>query len=818
LTYGIAWGVEPTDLRFLEGLRQRRLFELASDFCQQQLADPQLSDADRATLTIEFARCRAGQALNAAPREREPLWQEATKLLNDFVARYPNHPRRFLVQVQEALLLLARGELARQEAEVGAESEQARSTAREQIRLAARRLEDLEKELQRAIPGRGNARPGEEDLSSEQLASLLDDVRYQLARAYRNQALTYPAGSADRVNSLMQAVQRLGEVRRSVGEADPLYWPCRVDWLTCHRLLEKMSEAAQQLSEIESSKAPPKTRVEAAAERIRLLLATGRAEQAIQTISQGRMIQGVGSPELDLAHLEAFIALWKSTEAKSEANSAASWRGKAVAMTQKIEELHGPYWRRRADALLTGSAIGAATAGDLEILVRTARDHYLRKRWDEAVQAYDEAARQAQAAGDAPKAFELFYQAAAIEHERQNHVEAARRFRTLATAMPQHSTAAETHLLACFNLAQWARTDPTQLESYASALEEHLSLWPDEANQARLWLGKLRESQKRWDDAVAAYRGVTATHSDYETAVAGAARAWARLRESSEEPSKDRANQREDALRFFERIVFETTSEATATQVAAARTAALAAARLGLQDQTGDQANAERILKKALNLAPDAPAVWRTQVRGLLVLALAGQANRTEEAKAMLRDLASESPNELAALIENLATQMRASSPAARAQQAGLALQAIDLLGGAVSQLSPEDQLLVQRARAESLATTGRIKEAKDLYGELTRRHPQDVAIQVGYGELLLNATDAATRDAALRQWRLIAQRSRPRTELWWRAKYNVALLQFRAGEREQAAQLIRYLKEIPPGLENSPLQAEFLALLKQCE
>jgi hypothetical protein len=53
---------------------------------------------------------------------------------------------------------------------------------------------------------------------------------------------------------------------------------------------------------------------------------------------------------------------------------------------------------------------------------------------------------------------------------------------------------------------------------------------------------------------------------------------------------------------------------------------------------------------------------------------------------------------------------------------------------------------------------------------------------------------------------------------LRWQAKYNVALLLFQSGDREQAAQLIRYLKEVPPGLDDSPLKQDFLELLARCQ
>jgi predicted Zn-dependent protease len=119
---------------------------------------------------------------------------------------------------------------------------------------------------------------------------------------------------------------------------------------------------------------------------------------------------------------------------------------------------------------------------------------------------------------------------------------------------------------------------------------------------------------------------------------------------------------------------------------------------------------------------------------------------------------------------------------------------------------------------AQALVDAGRIEEASSEFQQLAQDHPQDALIQEAYGELLLKSDNSAGREAALRQWRIIAQGTRPRTERWWSAKYNIALLHFQSGDPAQAAQLIRYLQQVPPGLDDSPLKQELLDLLARCE
>jgi hypothetical protein len=229
-------------------------------------------------------------------------------------------------------------------------------------------------------------------------------------------------------------------------------------------------------------------------------------------------------------------------------------------------------------------------------------------------------------------------------------------------------------------------------------------------------------------------------------------------------------------------------------------------------------AQAERVLQTALDAAVNPPDAWRAEATSLLVVAMAGQPLRVNEAKTLLRTAAGSSPQSLWEMTQSLARLLDEAPPSSRSSLANLVLEACDLLGPVMPQLAAADQVSAQRIRAESLAAADKFHEARQLYEQLAKQHPRDGQIQQGYGELLLASDDPALRPAALRQWRIIAQGSRPRTERWWQAKYNVALLLYESGEREQAAQLIRYLQEVPPGLDDSPLKQDFLDLLKRSQ
>ncbi len=130
-------GAVAVDEQFVAGLLERRLFTLAELECQRQLAGADLSPRTRATWTVELIRIRALHATNSAPQQRGALWQAAHQAAGEFLSPHAENPRRVLVELQDALTYLAEGELARLEADVAVEPQDALVRARDMIREAA---------------------------------------------------------------------------------------------------------------------------------------------------------------------------------------------------------------------------------------------------------------------------------------------------------------------------------------------------------------------------------------------------------------------------------------------------------------------------------------------------------------------------------------------------------------------------------------------------------------------------------------------------------------------------------------------------------
>ncbi len=809
------------DERFLEGLRQRRLFELAEKHCVERLSEAQLPPVVQGDVAVELIRTYALHAANSPPDRREELWKLARSAAAEFQRQNPQHPRGILIRMQDALTLLSQGELARQELEAGAADPAAVDSACQALRDASKLLADLDKELSREIPLRRRGQPKPDELTADELTSLQHNTYHQLARAYRNQALLYEPKSADQVAGLTHASELLQEPLTVLGPEEPLAWQIRLDLALCQRLLGKWDAAKEQVEQMDREGVDPAVRLRCRAEAIRVELAAKDLRQTqvlLQEGLKGRTLEGATSADYDFALFEAQLALWRDAEQAKDKLTAKTLQEQTLNLAKFLDVTHGPYWGRRADQFLIRSQPGGAGAGT-EILSRAADSLYLKKEFDQAVAAYDRAAAQARTGGNAAGAFELAYKAALVQERRQKHGDAARRFRALAVALPAHQEAAAAHLRGAWNEAKEAARDADAEHAYVAMLAEQIATWPqsESAAQARLWLGKWHMGRKEWAPAVEAFAGVARESLHFPAAVATIAPCWQEHLRMIAAAGKKTDEEAERAAAWFEAAIMGAENRVPEKWTATDRLAALETAKILLDYRLDKYRQAESILQTALDNGGNAPAAWKAEVQSQLVLAIAGQSGRRDDALAMLDQIGQASPEQLLDLLAGLSAVISRSRKEVRPQIAGIQLQAADLLWPQRTKLTKSASLSLTRVRAEALAATGKRAEAMTAFAALAKENPDSAAIQEGYADLLL-AGDAASIQQSLDQWRRILSRAKPRDELWFKAKYSVAFAQFKLGDKKDAAAVLRYTLELPPGLGATVWQDKYEALLHECE
>jgi hypothetical protein len=803
------------DGTFVAGLRERRLFSLAESYCTERLANPQLSGVDHVELAVEAIRTYAEHALNSRGNQRDALWQMA----RDVAAKFneTDRPRAVLVKVQDALTVLARGELSRMEAEVSSQPDETLTSARETLHEAATALTKIDRELSETIPIRRRNPLRPDELSAEELTSLQNHVRFQLARAYKNQALCFPAGSSDRTASLTAAIDQLEQPLLQLAPGQSLYVDLRLEQIACLRLLGDLPGAAAYLKALSDSELSPQEQLHVRAERIRWQLASGEASEALKVIAEGRTIASTTLAELDFAFLETYVSLWKSAADRREQEEAGRWRDKSIATAKFVEQEHGAYWARRAELLLVRVGAGSGD-GSVDILRRTADDLYRKGNLEDALLAYDKAATAAMEAAATDQSFELAYKAALVLQQQKNYAEAATRFQKLAMAQKSHTHAANSHLLAIANVRQASAAAGKWFESYPELLREHLANWPgsDSASTVAFWLGEFESGRRAWREAIEAFSKVRPESENFASSVKELGECWLlRLEElrASTQPTAEELQQADDALR---QIIVGESGQLPSDWSPAAREAVLALSKIRLRYGGSDLAEIEGFLKASLAGSPAPSDAWRIAAESVLVGIVARQPGREADARQMLTQVGAASTNQLFALFQQISLLMEAASGSAQMDLAKLVIDVAKRLDANRDELEATQSLLVDQSRAKALAATGDVSAAFELFSQLAKEHSSNATVQEDFGHFLLDSDDKSYWQQALDQWRRVAARTRPRTDRWFHAKYSVALAQFKLNDKQGAAKLIRYL-QATEDLKRSGIEKEFDDLLSQC-
>ncbi|MFT5523109.1 MAG: hypothetical protein ACI9G1_000211 [Pirellulaceae bacterium] len=814
---------DETDNVFLKGLRARRLYELAELYCREQLARPEIDITTRAGLTIELMQVYSQNAGELSAADRPAIWQQANDAAEQFKSQYATHSRSLLVHTQQGLMLISQAELSRQEAEISANPSAAFNAALGLVRAAIPQLESVEKSIDAAVRD-AERRSDSHGLSPQELLSLQNHVRYQIARGLRCRGLCFPPESDDRVAAISEALNRLQKPLTMLAHDDPLVLQIRLDQAEYQRLLGALPRAQQIVTLLRQKNMPQQVQWLALVEAIRLEIANRQPQRALALIPPAE-VRMKAPAELDLAVLETMVALWRQANAEGNAPVEKQWQDRALSQVRYMDQSHGPYWGRRGQQILVGFAAnnsGGPNSGNAELLALTADDLYRKQRLDEAIDAYEKAASAAQAANDLDQTFILYGRAAKIEQLRSRFVRSSERWRQLALRMPTYARASQAHLMAVTDMVKVVRGDSSKADAYIALMDEHIAHWPRDptADQIRMWLGQAQESRLQWAQAIAAYQAVATNSPHLEQAVAAVYRNWLRYLNQQRDLGRDISKVSEQAARYFRALVLDSDQKLPRQWTKTHRIAAEAFARLQLMYLNTGFADVETILSAALQNSPQADPDWIASARMLLVVALANQPTRQTDARQILRQIGAQGgdPTQLIDLIDKLSELRKAAPDNMQLGLANLQLDAVTIVLPTRSRLASEDQLRLDRAHASSLSASGQRRQAMQLYDKLCKDYTKNGELQEEYAQFLLAGNDRESLQLALDRWRRVARGRKPNTDSWYRAKYHVASARYRLNEKEDVVKFIEYLFITSPGVKQSEWGPKMERLLQLCK
>lgn len=826
------------DAILLDGLRGRRMFDMAVKHCQMRLAD-ELPAKERASLVMELIKTQTTIAIFAASNERQPFWNQIDQTVEQFIQSAPvgsgPPPRTFLVRVQQALAHVAQASLIRQElaAELAPEADRERAIG--ELRVARKILEDLQFEIKDAIPERRRRQLQDGELTSKELLALTTNVRYQMAvcnlvraELYQNDA----TGRASRIDALGQVEEQLIAVGRGVTAGDPLWWNTSITRVNCLRLLERIEEANQVLIEIADYDVPEYLTGQLFEQKLRLAIAARDMKamrQLIQIVDNAQMQK---SPQLDLAKMETVIELALRSNGAADRQL---WMSEASKRTKQIERLHGGYWGRRAELVLinsigvesgvansnpnsrdplTSGSPSMTASTELDMLVRVAGEALRKKRYEDALKAFDRAIVMATSEGNASMILTLQVQAGQALESMGNHRDAGQRMIDSAERFPRDRVAAPAHLRGCWNVAQVINAQAGGSEEqgktkllFQKSLSRHLATWPDSAtaDQAAVWLAGQQLNVRQYMEAFETCLKVKPT-SDYfagavQTATQAADRYLARLSAS---------DQRREVVGFLRAIgELRQTLNRASEQAVRLRLSELHLVLLyGDLTMLGDVS----FLKSAaihptLGSAAKAPSI--------LTHLFARDAAPNEREDALTAVGRIDDVGTLTTVdryLGSIGDQVDSDRRRAGQElQLTVADRAIKVLGS--KDAEKPQRTVWQIRRAKLLTKLGKHQDAIRQFESLEKEFPRKADVKLMLARAMTEAYIKSDPAKPLRKWRTIAARLRSGSENWYEAKLNVVKLLVASGDDASAKKLLQFMK-VTPGWSGSLLADEFDQLM----
>ena len=806
------------ETQLLSGLRKRGLFEIAEYHCRNQLGREDLTPRERMQWTVEMVRTMAQEALNLPVDQRVVVWNRAVDTATRYITAHAVQAKSFTIPVatQAALALAKQGEFLRLEAVVARNPTTEMQGARDKLRVAAKELNELVQEVDVQLT-MATSTATDEALSQQELISIKQRLSFYLGSVYRNQAVTYPRGSGDRVAAMQRAISALKKPLSQLAAEDSLVVDIQIGLIGCHRELGQWPAAVGLLELLQKSTLEPSLQLRLRSEQVRLLLAQQDLQKCVLLLEGPRSVSGVTSPELDLARLDTYISLWHQASVEKSEEQRKRWEELTVAAVTAIEQEHGEYWGRRAELRLLEHAGSHGVPSNLDVLERTADELYRKEKFTDAVKAYDQTADLALAGGFDEIALKLSYKAALVVQQQGDLDEFINRLVTLALRLRKQPPAATIHMLAIRNIAAVMKDDAQRQLQFRQLLEEHLQFFTagTTVDQARVWLGALVQREGKWDEALALYVQVTTTHPQFIDVLQQLQLCWDQkwvaydAVELAQQPHPLIA-----VIDYCKSLMTTDDGQWLKLWDPVSRQAALVYGRFALRLPQPKYDEIEAILALAAHGEMKPDGKWLAAANTLRIVALVAQ-GRGAQAGELIQALGESSPQRWLEMLQELAAIAETAPMNVQQQIAKLQLDTISELQGKLGDVNVEYRLQWDLLQADASIMLGNAKSGYELYARIANRNLKRGDIQQRYAEaLLLSHAEVHLREALV-QWRRVLVGHRPRTDQWYAAKFALAETYIRLDEREEAHQRIRYLKATS-GLGNATWTKKFQELLNR--
>ncbi|MCP4462404.1 MAG: hypothetical protein GY819_06345, partial [Planctomycetaceae bacterium] len=233
--------LEPSiEVRTINGLTQRRLFDVATTYAETLLVSGQLDGRATVDITVALLDTLAKKAYQSS----DPAdWDNARKKAVTWEATNQS-PRKILISVQAALLEQLQIERWIRELELKLAGAETKALAVEAISNLVNRFSALQADIKTLLNRRPSPREEAEWFTANELLTLRYNIEYQRARTLLYRAALYnDAEDLNRNDVLTMVEGQLKSVLQSMSPSLPLWWTVQADRIALARKMRDYQSA-----------------------------------------------------------------------------------------------------------------------------------------------------------------------------------------------------------------------------------------------------------------------------------------------------------------------------------------------------------------------------------------------------------------------------------------------------------------------------------------------------------------------------------------------------------------------------------------------
>tara|TARA_R110001592_G_scaffold8400_5_gene46051 strand:- start:10955 stop:13582 length:2628 start_codon:yes stop_codon:yes gene_type:complete len=833
---------DPTHSYF-EGLRQRHLFGIAEGYCLNRLAQPRITDTERARYTLELIRTLAAHAMSTQGQEQEELWKRAEETIAEFSQEHSDWSDTNVFAAERARIAALKAEILYWQVKADPLNQTLRESAIRELTQAITRLIQAETRLSQLLKKSGAFKKFTV-LKTATIRDTLLDFQLLIAQTEMKRGDLYEANSPQRKAAVDAAEKWLEPLSRRATTLQ-LTWLSKLALIQCERIDGDTAGAARGIQALLKEKPPAYLNEPLFVESMHILLQEGKAQQAASQIIQYRQDHGSISSELGYLEITALIQLRKiALEKKQEALAAEIWQ-QVETRSNFLKQMQPGYWSQRAWMLVDQQHQVDQYGSQLSQSLKQAQLLYAQGKIEQAIEAYSKTAQQATDEGKGDLAFELAFTSASLQLQAKQYQEAAKVFQSLSRKYSTAPRAADAGLLAAWCLGQLytqSRTRSRRL-AYTTALEEVQKQFPGSKSdfEAGWMLARLEEARLQYSKALVLYAEVPENHPRAADAHLGIARCYEQILQRLTSLGKSTKAWRQEAIDVLEKYLASFPDESDPLILQSQADIALRLTQIYLNDSPPSYEKASRLLELIISsatrsitelkrnnehtetsVAQTAKVIQRwndisNQARRLEIITLAGQGNPTA-ARSLVETLENAGTNELLAVLNGVSQINLDLSAETRYELGLLQLRSAEKLISRRDELTPPQRQQLDLCLAEAYMATNQHIRALEYYQELLKQSPRDSALVKQVATLLERCgTKACLREAA-QKWRQLESAEKPGSIPWLDARLHLIQTTFGSGNEAEAKKLLGVTKLLYPDLGNQELKQRFQELQQRIQ